>query len=201
MSENFLTLLTHPDTLFTILLLYIIGSLPFAIISSRLMNLPDPRSYGSNNPGATNVLRTGNKFAAFVTLLGDSLKGFIPVIILISIFSIDIYISYLLSLFILLGHMFSVFLRFKGGKGVATSFGIIFALDFRVGFCLLLIWLISLYVFRVSAISAIISFLLLPFLIMFFIDNDFIIFLAIINSILIITKHLDSISDIRNFFK
>jgi len=165
------------------------------------MNLPDPRRYGSNNPGATNVLRTGNKFAAFLTLLGDSLKGFIPIIILMDVFSFDIYTSYLFSFFILLGHMFSVFLGFKGGKGVATSFGILFALDSRVGFCLLLIWLLSLYIFRISATSALISFFFLPLLMMFFLNNNLIIFLALINSTLIFIRHLDSFYKIKNFFK
>ena len=122
MYENFLPLTVKmvPELWPIWLILYLIGSIPFAIISSKLMNLPDPRTYGSNNPGATNVLRSGNKTAAFLTLLGDSLKGFIPIMLIMSIVESDvsmitnIAVSYFSSFFILLGHMFPIFLKFKG---------------------------------------------------------------------------------------
>lgn len=200
MSENFLALLARPDNLYVIPLLYIIGSIPFAVISCKLMNLPDPRSYGSKNPGATNVLRTGNKLAAFITLLGDALKGFIPVIVLINMPTMDIKISYLLSFFILLGHMFPVFLKFKGGKGVATSFGIIFGIDVKVGFFLLLVWVFVLVIFRTASISALFAFFSLPFLVAFFIDNNFITILAVVNSLLIFLQHLNNTTKIKSSF-
>ena len=108
--------------------LYLIGSIPFAIISAKLFNLPDPRSFGSKNPGATNVLRSGNKYAAFLTLVGDGLKGLIPVLFLMET-TIPVYQIYLLSFFLLVGHTFPVTLNFKGGKGVATSIGILLSLN------------------------------------------------------------------------
>tara|TARA_B100000949_G_C14258147_1_gene441540 strand:- start:144 stop:731 length:588 start_codon:yes stop_codon:yes gene_type:complete len=186
------------------IILYLIGSIPFAIISSKLMNLPDPRTYGSNNPGATNVLRTGNKTAAFLTLLGDSLKGFIPVMLIMSIVEsdvsmiINITVSYFSSFFILLGHMFPIFLKFKGGKGVATSFGILFALDPRIGFSLLAIWLLVFIIFRVSATSALAAFFLLPFFVAFFLGDNFITILAVTNSLFIYLKHINGFAQLKN---
>ena len=150
-------------------LLYLIGSIPFAIITSKIMNLPDPRTFGSKNPGATNVLRTGNKIAALITLIGDSLKGFIPVVIIMGIVEGEVSLitniatAYFSSFFILIGHMFSIFLKFNGGKGVATSFGILFALDLYIGLFILSIWLLVFLIFRVAAISALAAFFLLPF--------------------------------------
>ena len=206
MYENFLPLTVKmvPELWPIWLILYLIGSIPFAIISSKLMNLPDPRTYGSNNPGATNVLRTGNKTAAFLTLLGDSLKGFIPVMLMMSIVESDvsmitnIAVSYFSSFFILLGHMFPIFLKFKGGKGVATSFGILFALDPRIGFSLLAIWLLVFIIFRVSATSALAAFFLLPFFVAFLLGDNFITILAVTNSLFIYLKHISSFAQLKN---
>ena len=208
MHENFLPLAVKmASELWPIwLILYLIGSIPFAIISSKLMNLPDPRTYGSNNPGATNVLRTGNKTAAFLTLLGDSLKGFIPVMLIMSIVESDvsmitnIAVSYFSSFFILLGHMFPIFLKFKGGKGVATSFGILFALDPRIGFSLLSVWVLVFIIFRVSATSALAAFFLLPFFVAFFLGDNFITILAVTNSLFIYLKHINGFAQIKNLF-
>ena len=206
MYENFLPLTVKmaPELWPIWLILYLIGSIPFAIISSKLMNLPDPRTYGSNNPGATNVLRSGNKTAAFLTLLGDSLKGFIPIMLIMSIVESDvsmitnIAVSYFSSFFILLGHMFPIFLKFKGGKGVATSFGILFALDPRIGFSLLAIWLLVFIIFRVSATSTLAAFFLLPFFVAFFLGDNFITILAVTNSLFIYFKHISSFAKLKN---
>ena len=141
--------------------LYLIGSIPFAIISAKLFNLPDPRSFGSKNPGATNVLRSGNKYAAFLTLVGDGLKGLIPVLFLMET-TIPVYQIFLLSFFLLVGHTFPVTLNFKGGKGVATSIGILLSLNPIVAALLIITWLLTYYIFKVSGLSALIGFLLLP---------------------------------------
>ena len=157
MLENIINL----EMLIISIVLYLIGSIPFAIISSKIFNLPDPRSFGSKNPGATNVLRSGNKYAAFLTLIGDGLKGLIPVLLLIEM-NIPIYQVYLLSFFLLIGHVFPITLNFKGGKGVATSIGILIALNYITAVLLIMTWLLMYYIFKVSGLSALIGFLLLP---------------------------------------
>src|SRR5690606_16837878 len=107
---------------------YLVGSIPFAVLVSRAMGLPDPRSFGSGNPGATNVLRSGSKAAAILTLAGDALKGWLPVWVAVRLGMDDTVVA-VVALAAFLGHVFSVWLRFKGGKGVATAAGAILALD------------------------------------------------------------------------
>src|SRR5574343_376572 len=111
-----------------ILAAYLLGSVPFAMISSKLFGLADPRTYGSGNPGATNVLRSGNKKAALMTLIGDALKGTVAVLVAQSLNFSDTLVA-LVALAVFLGHLYPVFLGFKGGKGVATAAGILLALD------------------------------------------------------------------------
>ena len=123
MIENMINI----ETFVIIVLFYLAGSIPFAIVSSKIFNLPDPRSFGSKNPGATNVMRSGNKLAALITLLGDSLKGFLPTYYMMT-YGFGEYELYLLTFVILIGHCYPITLNFKGGKGVATSLGILFAL-------------------------------------------------------------------------
>src|SRR3954453_20650681 len=119
-------------TALTILAAYCIGSVSFAIVVSRLMRLPDPRGYGSKNPGATNVLRTGKKAAAVLTLAGDVGKGWLAVW-LTQLATADLPAMALAGLAVFLGHLFPMFHRFHGGKGVATAAGVLLALDWRVG--------------------------------------------------------------------
>src|SRR5690554_1303578 len=110
------------------LISYIIGSIPFAVVVSRAMRLRDPRTFGSGNPGATNVLRSGNKTAAILTLLGDTAKGWVAVYVSIwamSAFSLPSVVTPLCAISVFLGHVFPVFLKFKGGKGVATALGVL----------------------------------------------------------------------------
>src|SRR5436853_7800800 len=116
---------------------YLAGSIPFAVIVSRLMSLPDPRTYGSKNIGATNVLRSGSRIAALATLVGDAAKGWIAVLVAQQL-GADEDMQALLGLCAFLGHVFPVWLRFRGGKGVATAAGVLIALDWRVGLAVLI---------------------------------------------------------------
>ena len=138
---------------------YLLGSISFAIVVSWLMRLPDPRSYGSKNPGATNVLRTGRKAAAVLTLAGDAGKGWAAVW-LASFFTAEIALAGLAAF---LGHVFPVFHRFQGGKGVATAGGVLFGLDWRIGLGTLATWIVIAFFFRYSSLAALIAALFAPF--------------------------------------
>jgi glycerol-3-phosphate acyltransferase PlsY len=144
-----------------IVIAYLVGSIPFAVVVSRAMGLPDPRSFGSGNPGATNVLRSGSKVAAAVTLAGDALKGWVAVWAAIRFgFSAEVVAAVALAVF--LGHVFSVWLRFQGGKGVATAAGVLFAVDWRVGLAVVVVWLTVVVVSRYSSLSALAAALFAP---------------------------------------
>lgn len=149
-------------TLGAILLAYLLGSISSAIIVCRLMKLPDPRTQGSHNPGTTNVLRLGGKKAAMITLLGDVLKGVVPVIIA-KIIGLDATVIALVAIAAFLGHAFPVFFGFQGGKGVATAFGCLIALNIPLGLTLLLTWFIIAMVFRYSSLAALVTACLAPF--------------------------------------
>ena len=146
---------------FLIVCAYLIGSISAAIIVSKILGLPDPRTMGSKNPGATNVLRYGGKKAAIFTLLGDSLKGLIPVLIA-RLLGLDYEWLVLIGIAAFLGHLFSVFYGFKGGKGVATAMGIYLGLNPIIGFAVLATWLSAAFAFNISSLSALIATLLAP---------------------------------------
>ncbi len=133
---------------------YLIGSLPFAVIVSKLFGLADPRSFGSGNPGATNVLRTGNKAAAALTLLGDASKGWLAMWLAAKVGAGETAAA-LTGLAAFLGHLYPVFLRFKGGKGVATAIGVLIGLDGWLAFAAALIWLATAVVSRYSSLAAV----------------------------------------------
>jgi acyl phosphate:glycerol-3-phosphate acyltransferase len=139
---------------------YLIGSLSFAVIVSRLMGLKDPRTFGSKNPGATNVLRSGSKAAAIVTLLLDALKGFVPVL-LVKLFGRELGVGdgtvALVGLAAFLGHLYPVFFRFEGGKGVATALGVLFGIDWLLGLGASASWLIIAYFFRYSSLASLVA--------------------------------------------
>jgi glycerol-3-phosphate acyltransferase PlsY len=140
---------------------YLIGSLSFAVIVSRVFGLADPRSYGSGNPGATNVLRSGNKAAAILTLLFDALKGYIPVAIAVSLgWHAEIVTAIGLGAFI--GHLWPVFFKFEGGKGVATAAGVLLGFDPALGGLVLLVWVAMAVVFRYSSLAALTASLAAP---------------------------------------
>jgi glycerol-3-phosphate acyltransferase PlsY len=147
-------------------LAYLIGSLSFAVIVSRVMGLDDPRSYGSGNPGATNVLRSGNKKAALLTLLFDLLKGLLPVAAL-NLWGERLGVNEggvaLAGLAAFLGHLWPVFFRFQGGKGVATAAGVLLGLQPLLGLATLLTWVIVAYFFRYSSLAALVAAAFAPF--------------------------------------
>lgn len=148
------------------LLGYLLGSISFAVIVSRIYGLPDPRSYGSGNPGATNVLRTGRKQAAVLTLLGDSVKGWLAVWIAARFApggAADVTIA-LAAVAVIVGHMYPVFFRFQGGKGVATALGVLVGLNLYVAAGTLATWLIIVGFFRISSLAALVSALFAPFI-------------------------------------
>ncbi len=135
---------------------YLIGSLSFAVIVSKVFGLPDPRSFGSNNPGATNVLRTGKKSAAILTLLGDAAKGFVAVVLAQQAGQPQWVIA-AVALTAFLGHVYPLFFGFHGGKGVATALGILLALSPWIGLGCLGTWLLAAYMWRISSLAALIA--------------------------------------------
>ncbi len=145
-------------TLVFVVLAYLLGSVSFAVLMSRAFGLADPRTYGSGNPGATNVLRSGKKVAAALTLLGDAAKGWLAVFLAMHFVNEDTQLVVaLVALAVFLGHLFQVFLKFQGGKGVATALGVLLALNVWVGLCVLVTWLFMAVVFRYSSLSALVA--------------------------------------------
>jgi glycerol-3-phosphate acyltransferase PlsY len=146
------------------LVAYLIGSIPFAVIVSRLFGLPDPRSYGSGNPGATNVLRTGRKAAAALTLAGDAAKGWLAVFAAghLAPDNADMAVA-VAAVAVALGHMYSVFLRLKGGKGVATAVGVLLATDLYIAAGAIATWIIIAFFFRISSLAALVAAAFVPF--------------------------------------
>ena len=145
---------------------YLVGSLSFAVIVSRAMGLRDPRSYGSGNPGATNVLRSGNKAAALLTLVFDALKGYLPVLLVVIYgerFGLGEGTVALVGLAAFLGHLWPVFFRFQGGKGVATAAGVLLGINPWLGLATLATWALIAFFFRYSSLAAIVAAVFAPF--------------------------------------
>lgn len=153
-------------TLAAMLAGYLIGSLSFAVIVSRSLGLADPRSYGSKNPGATNVLRSGNRTAAVLTLALDALKGYVPVLLVLLFgprFGLDDTAAAFVGLAAFLGHLWPVFFHFRGGKGVATAAGALLAINPWLGLATLLTWLIIAAFFRYASLASLVAALFAPF--------------------------------------
>ena len=175
---------------------YLIGSLSFAVIVSRALSLPDPHSYGSGNPGATNVLRSGSKTAAILTLLGDTLKG-VAAVLLAKYFAAQFGITdtgiALVAIAVFLGHLFPLFFGFKGGKGVATAAGVLWALDWRVGLGLTLIWGLVFAMSRVSSLAALLGSAMAPVLAWYFLGVVPAFYAALAMATLLVWRHNENI--------
>ncbi len=175
---------------------YLIGSISFAVVVSRAMGLPDPRSYGSKNPGATNVLRTGKKVAAVLTLFGDAAKGWLAVFLVDHFYSTEVPAAYKMSavaVAVIIGHMYPVFHRFQGGKGVATALGVLLALNPWLAAGAASTWIIIAAFFRISSLAALIAAASAPvFCFMLYQIHPYTLAVSII-SLLLIWRHKSNI--------
>ena len=176
---------------------YIFGSINSSIILSKIYKLPDPRDYGSKNPGTTNILRSGNKFLALTILTFDILKGFLPVFLAYYFIDDKLYVQ-IIGFVTVIGHIFPVFYNFKGGKGVATALGSIVAFDPILGIICLLTWLITAFLFRYSALSAIVSFIFLPVYTWLSYENLATTSIYLFLAIVVIYKHKKNIENLLN---
>ncbi|ASU40290.1 glycerol-3-phosphate acyltransferase [Herbaspirillum sp. meg3] len=179
---------------------YLIGSISFAVVVSKAFGLSDPRTYGSKNPGATNVLRSGNKKAAVLTLIGDGFKGWLAVWLAMKFgpqYGIDDTGIALVTIAVFLGHLWPVFFRFVGGKGVATALGILLALNVWLGLATLVTWLVIAYAFRYSSLAALIASVFAPFYYgLLFGSADGILLAVLAMSALLIYRHRKNISNL-----
>jgi glycerol-3-phosphate acyltransferase PlsY len=180
-----------------VLTAYLIGSVSFAVVVTKLMRLPDPRTYGSHNPGATNVLRSGNKTAAILTLLGDALKGYAAVMLAKHFapqFGVGEIVIAAVALAALVGHMVPVFHSFKGGKGVATAIGILFAVETGLAVGVLIIWLLVFYFSRYVSLASICGAIVAPLLGVNYFGYDWMALSLLVMTILIIYRHRENIT-------
>ena len=184
---------------------YLIGSISFAVVVSKCMRLPDPHSYGSGNPGATNVLRTGNKLAALLTLIGDALKGYLAVMlarVLLGDESLTSTLnSWLLSgvvIAVFLGHLFPIFHGFKGGKGVATACGILFGINWILGLATLGTWIIVAMFMRYSSLAALAAAVFGPIYFVFLFGFQPMGIALLVVCLLMIWRHRSNIQNLMN---
>ena len=182
---------------------YLLGSISFAVVVSRAMGLPDPYTHGSKNPGATNVLRTGNKVAAALTLIGDAAKGWLAVTLARVVLgdpsqsSVNILLG-LVSIAVFIGHLYPIFYRFQGGKGVATAAGILFAINWALGLATLGTWLIVAIFMRYSSLAALCAAAFAPIYFTFLFGVQPMGLAILIMSALLIYRHRSNIRNLLN---
>jgi glycerol-3-phosphate acyltransferase PlsY len=175
---------------------YLIGSISFAVVVSKLFALPDPHSYGSGNPGATNVLRTGNKAAAALTLLGDGAKGWVAVALARALGpqpDTEPLILAAVAVAAFVGHLFPVYHGFQGGKGVATAAGIMLGLDWRLALATMAVWLVVALVVKISSLAALVASVVAPLLAFYFFGNSPLAWAFIPIALLLVWRHKSNI--------
>ena len=182
-----------------IIIFYLIGSLPFALILTKLSGFGDIRNIGSGNVGATNVLRTGNKFLALIVLFLDIIKGFVPFLILQLYFDdLSLLNKILVCHFSIIGHIFPIWLKFKGGKGVATYIGFLLSINPNIGFSFLIVWMVIAFISKYSSFASLTAILVAPMYFIFINFNLYIGIFFIYLSLIIYLKHTENIKRLLN---
>jgi len=187
------------NTLIATIAAYLLGSISFAVVMSRAFGLSDPRTYGSKNPGATNVLRSGSKKAAIATLVGDAAKGWLAVWLAVHFgpaYGLDEGGIALVAIAVFLGHLWPVFFKFVGGKGVATALGVLLGINVWLGLATLATWLIVAYAFRYSSLAALIASIFAPFYYGLLFGADEILFAVAAMSVLLLWRHSSNIGNL-----
>ena len=189
-----------PVAIIQIVAAYLLGSIAFGIVVSKLFKLPDPRTVGSGNPGATNVLRSGKKSAAALTLLGDAFKGWFPVWLVIQPDGGVMWITSAVAIAVFLGHLYPVFHKFKGGKGVATALGVMLAISPSLALAALLTWLLIFVLTKISSLSAIVAAMMAPVYAWYLLDDAYHNFemVVVFVSIMLVWRHRSNIQKLLN---
>ncbi|HWU82846.1 MAG TPA: glycerol-3-phosphate 1-O-acyltransferase PlsY [Methylophilaceae bacterium] len=171
---------------------YLLGSISFGILISRMFGLPDPRTVGSGNPGATNVLRSGKKMAALLTLLGDAFKGWFPVWLALQSGMLMWVVSWV-GFAVFLGHLYPIYYRFKGGKGVATALGVLLAVSPWLGLAVLIVWVAVFAIWRYSSLAAIVAALFAPAIAYMLLPYKDYLLLTLVITVLLVWRHRSNI--------
>lgn len=179
------------------LIAYLIGSVSFGILASKLFNIADPRTMGSKNPGATNVMRQGNKVAAIFTLLGDMLKATI-LLLIAKFYGVSDSLIVLIAIAVMLGHVYPIYYQFKGGKGVATALGILLGVSPVLALSVFIIWIIIFFIWKFSSLAAIGATLSSPIIALWIGLSNQLVFLMCILSLIILVRHKSNIKNLLN---